>query len=166
MSWQPPVDIQPPADSRLAATTKRPPSLRRSRWVAITAVIGLLAAELGFVLLPISPVVWVVGLVLFALSSVWTVPQKIAGFIWLGTGFLAPWILLFGSFVLLGDPCAGAPSVTLPDGTQQLRCADPLVPPGAVAFGFAGLILAYPAAQALITWMLVRSLRRAPLVKK
>ncbi|MGL5811549.1 MAG: HAAS signaling domain-containing protein, partial [Nocardioides sp.] len=64
----------------------------RPGWIEAGAVIGLLVAELLFVILPVSLVAWIAGLVLLAVSKVWTAPQKVLGFVGLGTGFVAAWL--------------------------------------------------------------------------
>jgi hypothetical protein len=138
-----------------------PPPRQRSGWFEAGAIICLLAAELGFFLLPISPILWLIGLVLLAISTVWTVREKIIGFLGLGTGFVMWWVV--GAMALVTSTtqsCSGTQGMTA-DGTL-IGEATSSCGPGLEWFNYLaiGLTIAYIVFQVYAVWVLVRAARR------
>ncbi|MEZ5096909.1 MAG: hypothetical protein R2731_12810 [Nocardioides sp.] len=88
-----PAELVTAAGAPAAVTT--PTASRPATWgaVEILALVALVGAELGFFLVPVSPLAWIVGLVLLAVSRVWTPTEKLLGYLGLGTGFPAAVVL-------------------------------------------------------------------------
>jgi uncharacterized membrane protein len=140
----------------------------RSGWIEAGALIGLLAAEVLFIVLPVSILAWLVGLVLLAVSNVWSLRQKMVGFAALGTGFVAAWLAIGLSLV--------ASSATMCSDT--VSSSTPAAPPGSgdqidqtvstcgnsgmtwANYLAIGLTVGYIVFQIYALWMLTRAARR------
>ena len=116
------------------------------------AIICLVAAEILFVLLPVSIPLWIVGLVMMARTQVWNERQKWLGFLGLGSGF--PAVFAFGVAATLST--RSCTSWSSSDGTSGSTCGGV----DWVAIAAWTLTLGYLALQAFTIWRLVRSAQR------
>ena len=83
-----------------------------------TGAIGcLIAAELLALLVPIAFVLWVVGLVLLARTTVWSEREELLGFLGLGSGFFVSLAALGLSLVAVRTTGSGCSQNTTADGT-------------------------------------------------
>ena len=103
------------------AVAPQPATPDRGGWVEVGALVGLVAAEVLFVILPVSIVAWIVGLVLLAMSHVWSTREKLIGYLALGTGFLAAWIIV--GISLVASPSDSCSITTTTAGGQQTPSA-------------------------------------------
>lgn len=92
------------------------PARPRTRAVAVGAVMLLVLAELLIFLPTLAAVLWVAGLVLLAVPKEWTGPQKLRGYLSLGTGLPVVFIALSAGFVGASTSCSAGSEVR-PDGT-------------------------------------------------
>ncbi|HEX7739446.1 MAG TPA: hypothetical protein VF426_07345 [Marmoricola sp.] len=138
------------------------------------ALICLIGAEIGAVLLPFAGIAWVAGLVLLGISQVWTTREKLIGYLFLATGFpLAVVTVVAGMLALpftvvssVGVSCSGVATTgsgTL-DGLGDQSCGT-TVDAGGVHLALYVLIaiaVGYLLVQIYTVWRLLRARHRAP----
>lgn len=135
------------------------------KWVETGALIGLVAAEVLFILLPIAIIAWLVGVVLLAYSSVWTLREKVIGFLALGSGFMAAWIVVVASLRVAGPTCSEVITGSVATSPQReplelpiSSCADQGMT--WVNYLAIALTLGYVAFQIYALWLLIRAVRK------
>lgn len=138
-----------------------PSPTKRSGWFEAGAIICLVGAELLFFLVPIAAVAWIAGLVLLAMSSVWTFREKVIGFLGLGTGFLAGFGIIFASLVTFRtSSCSGTQEMAAdgaPIGEATISCDSGLEWINILAIT---LTLGYFLFQIFALWVLIRAARK------
>jgi len=139
------------------------------------ALICLLGAEIGFILLPIAGVAWIAGLVFLGISRVWTSKEKVLGYLLIGSGFpLAALTLLAGIValpfaVVSSVTCSGTAVAGTTDGFPNL--ADPTSTPSCTTstsgsdtalYVVIALAIVFLAAQIFAVVKLLQARRRKP----
>lgn len=150
------VDAAMPPSADVYATAS--PTKDR-RWVEVGALVGLLAAEVLFVILPVSIVAWIVGLVLLAMSNVWSAREKLIGYLALGTGFVAAWLIIGVSLVASPSESCSI-STTSEAGVETSVCTGGDGGLTVVNYLAIGLTIAYFAFQIYALWVLIRAIRK------
>jgi uncharacterized membrane protein len=143
----------------VAATPARP----TTRTVEISAIVCLVAAELLVILWPLATLLWVAGIVLLAVSKIWTGRQKVLGLAGLASGYPVVTLILALSFVSgsTTGSCSGSTTVDGAEVTDTGTCT--VGPDTSSSYGWLALAIgiAYLAFQGYTIWRLTRPRRTA-----
>ena len=135
----------------------------RGRGRATLALVLLVAAELLFVVWFVAIPMWVVGLVLLAVSGVWTGREKLLGLLALGTGLPVVLVTVATAGTTVYQECGGGVERTT--GIDGTVATTPITetcttvgdaPPTWLAPVVIVLLLAYLVLQAWTVWRLTR----------
>lgn len=143
------------------ATHPGAPPTREPRFgaVEILALVGLVGAELLFVFLPLAVLLWLAGVVLLAMSRVWSGVQKAWGLAALATGLPVVFTVLAlpvsgGTTVCGSDVSTSTPDG--PTGTPSVTCVTEGGWPGWASTVVLVLFVAYVCVQVWTLWRLTR----------
>lgn len=141
-----------PATSPGASGSREP----RFGAVEVLALVGLVGAELLFIILPLAVLLWLAGIVLLAVSRVWSGRQKAWGLAALATGFP----VVFSTLVVPASTgttvCEGAAPAGAPDATTVSTCVTEGGWPDWAFTVVQVLLVAYLCVQVWTLWRLTR----------
>lgn len=130
-----------------------PPQDPRFGAVEVLALVGLVGAELLFILWPLAALLWLAGLVLIAVSRVWSGRQKAWGLAGLATGFPVAFTVLAIPAPSGTTVCEGVAS---PDGSTVSSCVTEGGWPDWAFTVVQVLLVAYLCVQVWTLWRLTR----------
>lgn len=134
------------------------PPAREARFgaVEVLALVGLVGAELLSLLLPIAVLLWIAGIVLLAVSRVWSGRQKAWGLGALATGLPVAFTVLFVPASSGTTVCEGAAPAGGPDDTTISTCVTDGGWPDWAFTVAQVLFVAYLCVQVWTLWRLTR----------
>lgn len=142
-----------PASTPASGPAAAPPREPRFGAVEVLALVGLVGAELLFILWPLAALLWLAGLVLLAVSRVWSGRQKAWGLAALATGFPVAFTVLAIPVPSGTTVCEG---VAGPDGSTVSSCVTEGGWPDWAFTVVQVLLVAYLCVQVWTLWRLTR----------
>jgi hypothetical protein len=138
-----------------------PQSRATVNWQETSAVIALVAAEVIAFLIPLSIPIWLVGVVLLALSKVWSGREKLRGFLALATGF--PLVLITLVLSLMTGSTTSCVATSATNASEVTSTLEPVCTTTGTPTWISYLLLAAMAAYLIYQIMTARALlnRRA-----